>query len=57
MAKTASAVANNPGPTPPNHAANMTAEIIADAMGSVCRKMVKRAATTIAIATDKTAIE
>jgi hypothetical protein len=35
----------------------MTAEIIADAMGSVCRKAVKSAATTIAIATDKTAIE
>jgi len=34
----------------------MTAEIIDDAMGSVCRKTVKSSATTIAMATDKTAI-
>src|SRR5262245_30453295 len=34
----------------------MTAEIIDDAMGSVCRKIVKSPATTIAMATDKTAI-
>jgi hypothetical protein len=34
----------------------MTAEIIVDAIGSVCRKTVKSPATTIAMATDKTAI-
>jgi hypothetical protein len=34
----------------------MTADIIADAMGSVCRKTVKRCATTIARATEKTAV-
>jgi hypothetical protein len=33
----------------------MTAEIIDDAMGSVCSKIVKSPATTIAMATDKTA--
>jgi hypothetical protein len=33
----------------------MTAEIIADAMGSVCRKAVKICAATVARATDNTA--
>ena len=48
-------IANNPGPKPPNHAANMTAEIIDDAMGSVCRKTVKICAATAATATDNIA--
>ena len=56
MAKAASAIANNPGPKPPNDAANMTAEIIDDAIGSVCRKTVNSCATIIAMTTDKTAI-
>lgn len=50
-----SASANNPGPKP-NHAANITAQSIVDAMGSVCSNLVRTSATVIATATDKTAI-
>src|SRR5258708_4449975 len=55
-AKGGSASPNPAGPTPPNHAAKITAQSIDDAMGSACSRRVISSATMIARATDSTAI-